>query len=77
MRTVLYNDVFHQRLTEADEGEGHDRASLELPPAQMVLAAAVAKVQPRTIIVLINGGAIAVEALISGDHPVPGKCFIN
>ena len=59
-------------LTEINEGEGHDRKSLELPPAQMALATAVVAAQPHTILVLINGGALAVEALITGNHPIPG-----
>ena len=53
------------------EGEGHDRTNLTLPRIQLELAAQVAQVQPHTIVVLINGGVLAIESLISGQHAVP------
>jgi beta-glucosidase len=46
--------------TGADtEGEGHDRASLNLPPGQDELISAVAKANPKTIVVIMSGSAVA------------------
>jgi hypothetical protein len=58
-------------LSESVEGEGHDRKSLELPADQLALAAAVVAAQPYTVVVLVNGGALAIEALVSGPSAVP------
>jgi len=41
------------------EGEGHDRASLNLPAGQDELIAAVAKANPKTIVVVMSGSAVA------------------
>jgi beta-glucosidase len=41
------------------EGEGHDRASLNLPAGQDDLIAAVAKANPKTIVVMMSGSAVA------------------
>jgi beta-glucosidase len=52
-------------LTSADEGEGQitvgDRAHLELTQAQRALVRAVAGANPRTVVVLEGGSAIAME----------------
>ena len=56
-------------LPTADEGEGHDRKELGLPQAQVDLFAAVVAKQPRTVVVLVNGGALAIEPLLSGPRP--------
>ena len=48
-------------LPEGDESEGWDRRDLELPPAQVSLIAAVAEANPRTIVVLTNGGVVSLE----------------
>lgn len=45
------------------EGEGADRADLDLPGRQNELISAVAKVNPNTIVVLNNGAAIAMPWL--------------
>jgi beta-glucosidase len=45
-------------LTFADEGEMHDRVSLGLPNGQDDLIAAVAALNPRTVVVLEGGSAI-------------------
>ena len=60
-------------LTTREEGEGRDRTSLELPPDQLMLLANVTAVQPRTAVVLVNGGALAIEALVApgSPHQVP------
>ena len=59
-------------LTTVDEGEGHDRVALTLPTDQLELLANVTAVQPRTVVVLVNGGALAIEALTTpgGAHQV-------
>jgi beta-glucosidase len=45
--------------TGADtEGEGHDRASLNLPAGQNELIAAVVKANPKTIVVMTSGSAV-------------------
>eukprot|EP00035_Acanthoeca_spectabilis_P034132 m.27248 g.27248 ORF g.27248 m.27248 type:complete len:906 (-) comp6403_c0_seq2:2079-4796(-) len=62
--------VLFMGLTVHDEGEGHDRTSLALPQAQVDLITNVSAVQPHTIVVLINGGALAIEPLVSGSAPV-------
>ncbi|GLY07410.1 MULTISPECIES: glycoside hydrolase family 3 C-terminal domain-containing protein [Actinoplanes] len=55
------------------ETEGADRASLDLPPAQLALIERVAAVNPKTVVVLSNGAVIAtkpwdenVPALVEG-----------
>lgn len=48
-------------LPEGDESEGWDRHDLDLPPAQVTLIAAVAEANPRTIVVLTNGGVVSLE----------------
>jgi len=45
--------------SDSIEGEDHDRTEMELPGFQSALVAAVAKVNPRTIVV-INGGTPAI-----------------
>lgn len=45
-------------LPEIAESEGLDRASLELPPAQVELLRAVHAVNPRTVVLLSAGGAV-------------------
>ncbi|MER6492865.1 beta-glucosidase [Streptomyces griseorubiginosus] len=48
-------------LREADESEGFDREHLFLPPDQIELIRAVARVAPRTAVVLLNGGVVSLE----------------
>ena len=45
-------------LTEICESEGFDRVTMELSPAHTALLNAVAKVNPKTIVVLSNGSAV-------------------
>ena len=53
-------------LDDTIENEGHDRVSLELPGQQMDLATAVADAaKAPVIVVLVNGGPIAISALKS------------
>ncbi|MFC8128312.1 glycoside hydrolase family 3 C-terminal domain-containing protein [Streptomyces sp. NPDC057302] len=44
--------------TEGSESEGHDRTSLTLPGRQDELVAAVAAVNPRTVVVVNSGGPV-------------------
>ena len=46
------------------ESEGYDRADLDLTGQQVALIQAVARVQPRTIVVLNNGAPVAMSAWI-------------
>ena len=48
------------------ESEGYDRAGLDLTPQQVALIQAVSAVQPRTVVVLNNGAAVAMSAWIGG-----------
>jgi beta-glucosidase len=48
-------------LPEGDESEGYDREHLNLPSAHLQLIAAVAEVNPRTVVVLSNGGVVSLE----------------
>ena len=53
------------------ENEGCDRKDLHLPGQQLQLGLAVAKAQPKTVIVLIHGGIVTIDALI-GTPTAPG-----
>jgi beta-glucosidase len=46
------------------ESEGHDRADLDLTAQQVALIQAVAQAQPKTVVVLNNGAAVAMSAWI-------------
>lgn len=48
-------------LPEGEESEGYDRTRLDLPQDQLELVAAIAAVNPRTIVVLSNGGVVTLE----------------
>ncbi|MDF1477812.1 glycoside hydrolase family 3 C-terminal domain-containing protein [Leifsonia sp. H3M29-4] len=48
-------------LPAGDESEGYDRTHLALPSAQVLLIAAVAAVNPRTVVILTNGGVVSLE----------------
>jgi beta-glucosidase len=52
------------------EGEAHDRVDLRLTNAQRALVAAVLDAQPRTVLVLMSGGAIS-EPFMSGKGAAP------
>jgi beta-glucosidase len=51
-------------LDHGTETEARDRADMKLPPAQEVLLKALAGVNPRTAVVLINGSPVEVGAWI-------------
>ena len=48
-------------LPEGDESEGYDRKHLDLPAAQTALISAVTAINPRTVVVLTNGGVVSLE----------------
>jgi len=48
-------------LPAADESEGFDRTHLDLPSAQLDLIEAVAAANPRTVVILSNGGVVSLE----------------
>ena len=56
--------VIFAGLAEADESEGFDRATIELPPGQIRLIRAVAATAARTVVVLSHGGVVS----LSGWH---------
>jgi beta-glucosidase len=45
-------------LPDAAESEGYDRTTLDLPDAQLELLTAVTEANPRTVVVLSNGGVV-------------------
>ena len=47
----------------AQESEGFDRDDIELPAAQLALADAVVAANPRTVVVLSNGGVVRLSGL--------------
>ena len=49
-------------LPDAYESEGFDRTDIELPADQLALLDAVIKANPRTVVVLSNGGVVRVAA---------------
>jgi beta-glucosidase len=48
-------------LPEGDESEGFDRAHLDLPADQVALIHEVTAANPRTVVVLTNGGVVSLE----------------
>jgi beta-glucosidase len=52
------------------ESEGYDRADLDLTKQQVALIQAVTKVQPRTVVILNSGSAVAMSEWIEGAAAV-------
>ncbi len=50
-------------LEESQESEGFDRASVDLPAAQVALLGEVLAVQPHTVVVLVHGGVVTLGAV--------------
>ncbi|MBX3100596.1 MAG: glycoside hydrolase family 3 C-terminal domain-containing protein [Salinibacterium sp.] len=48
-------------LPAEDESEGYDRANLDLPVNQLRLIGAVVAANPRTVVILTNGGVVSLE----------------
>jgi beta-glucosidase len=57
-------------LPPAIESESYDRTDLNLTPHQVALIQAVTKVQPKTVVILNNGSAIAMSEWIGGTAAV-------
>jgi beta-glucosidase len=56
--------VLYIALPTYKESEGYDRTDLDLTKQQIALIKAVAKVQPKTVVVLNNGAPVAMSAWI-------------
>jgi beta-glucosidase len=56
--------VLYISLPTALESEGYDRPDIDLPQSQVALIKAVAKAQPKTIVVLNNGAPVAMTTWI-------------
>jgi beta-glucosidase len=56
--------VLYIALPAFKESEGYDRSDLDLTDQQVALIKAVAKVQPKTVVVLNNGAPVAMSAWI-------------
>ncbi|MBI5296796.1 MAG: glycoside hydrolase family 3 C-terminal domain-containing protein [Chloroflexi bacterium] len=56
--------VLYIALPTFKESEGYDRTDLDLTDQQIALIKAVAKVQPKTVVVLNNGAPVAMSAWI-------------
>ena len=52
------------------DSEGADRGDLDLTPHQIALIRAVTEAQPRTVVILNNGSAVAMDDWISGTAAV-------
>jgi beta-glucosidase len=52
------------------ESEGYDRADLDLTPQQVALIQAVCAAQPRSVVILNSGSAVAMSAWIDGAAAV-------
>ncbi|QHC61070.1 glycoside hydrolase family 3 N-terminal domain-containing protein [Rathayibacter sp. VKM Ac-2760] len=51
-------------LATSQEAEGADRSDIELPAEQLALLESVARVQPRTVVVLSHGGVIRLRPVV-------------
>jgi beta-glucosidase len=56
--------VLYVALPSSEESEGYDRPGIDLTAQQIALIKSVAKVQPKTIVVLNNGAPVAMSAWI-------------
>ncbi len=63
-------------IDDSVEGEGRDRSSLALPGDQADLVRAVLAANPRTVLVLQNGGPVAIPRL-AGEVPAIVETFCN
>ncbi|MGH9351977.1 MAG: glycoside hydrolase family 3 C-terminal domain-containing protein, partial [Terriglobia bacterium] len=60
---------------QTTEREGIDRNSLDLPSVQLRLVRAVTAANPKSVIVLLNGGPITLPLARPGAAPPPGAFF--
>jgi beta-glucosidase len=63
-------------LPAPDESEGYDRTTIDLPANQVALVEAVAAANPRVVVVLANGGAVAVSRW-SRHVPAILECWLG
>lgn len=56
--------ILYIALPSFKESEGYDRSDLDLTEQQIALIKAVAKIQPKTVVVLNNGAPVAMSAWI-------------
>ena len=57
-------------LPSVIESEGYDRANLDLTPQQVALIQAVTQAQPKTVVILNNGSAVAMNDWLGGAAAV-------
>ena len=57
------------------ERESHDRSSIDLPPVQKQLLAAVIKLGKPTVVFLLNGGMLAVDDFIKEPNVAVIEAF--
>jgi beta-glucosidase len=62
--------LLYVALPSFKESEGYDRADLDLTAQQVALIRAVTNVQPRTIVILNNGSAVAMSEWLEGAAAV-------
>jgi beta-glucosidase len=67
--------VIYLSLPESKESEGRDRSDIDLADQQVALINAVTSVQPRTVVVLMNGSALAMSAWIDNASAVVEAWF--
>ena len=66
-----YINTYSYLLLRYLELEAHDRTTIDLPPIQHQLAAEILAVGKPTVLVLINGGAVAIDA--EAAHAGPSR----
>jgi beta-glucosidase len=57
-------------LSDALEGEEHDRGTLDLPAEQARLVEAVCAANPNVVVVLLNGGPVTAGSVVNSVHAV-------
>jgi len=57
-------------IDEKVEAESHDRTTIDLPGVQHKLAAAILSLQKPTVMVLVNGGMVAIEEEAKAEGPL-------
>ena len=55
-------------IDKSQEGEGHDRPNIALPGLQSEFAEKVLALRKPTVLVLTNGGPLAIDALVAGTR---------
>ncbi len=76
LASVADHVVLFLGLPQADESEGFDRASMDLPTTQLALVEAVAAAQPRTVVVLANGSAVRLQPWADGVAAIL-ECWLS